>query len=108
MPNVVPHPVTTRDYAVLRQTGTSALRAAAELGLAPGAGRRLEKAFQSQAARAGGDTQTPRFARHSAHVAAVMAQGGFCAFSERRLAGEGVSICLPLIWPAEAGTTRRG
>lgn len=79
--------------------GTSPARATAELRLTSASARRLERAFRARVERAVGDSQTPRFARHEAHVAAVMAQGGFCAFSERRLAGEGVCVCLPLIWP---------
>lgn len=82
--------------------GTSLARARAELGLGSDVARRFEKAFRARTARGGGDAQQPRFARHDAHVAAVMAEGGFCAFSERRLAGEGVSVCLPLIWPERA------
>lgn len=98
MPQTIRLP-STQDYAALRQTGTSPARAMAELGLTAAAGRRLERAFRARVARGDGDSQTPKFARNDAHVAAVMAQGGFCAFSERRLLGEGVSVCLPLIWP---------
>ena len=98
MPQIVVLP-TPQDYAALRQTGTSPARARAELDLAPAAARRLERAFRARVARGDGDQQTPKFARHEAHVSAVMAQGGFCAFSERRLAGEGVCVCLPLLWP---------
>lgn len=101
MPHIVPIP-TTQDYAALRQTGTSLARATAELGLSPSAAKRFERAFRARAARGDGDSQRPRFARHDAHVAAVMSQGGFCAFSERRLAGDGMSVCLPLIWPERA------
>lgn len=101
MPHIVSIP-TTQDYAALRQTGTSLARATAELGLSAATARRFERVFRARAARGEGDSQIPKFARHDAHVAAVMAQGGFCAFSERRLAGEGMSVCLPLIWPERA------
>ncbi len=101
MPHVTLLP-TTQDYAALRQTGTSPDRAMAELRLAPGMAWRFERAFRRRTLRPDGDVQSPRFARHEAHVAAVLAQGGFCAFSERRLAGDGVSVCLPLIWPERA------
>lgn len=45
-----------------------------------------------------GEVQQPKFARHDAHVAAVMEAGGFCAFSERRIGRDGVAVCLPLKW----------
>lgn len=64
-----------------------------------GAARRLERGFLRVQARGAGDRQLPKFARHEAHVAAVMAQGGFSAFSERRIGRDGVAICLPLIRP---------
>lgn len=67
--------------------------------LDPSAARRLERVFLKAQARGAGDRQLPKFARHEAHVAAVMAQGGFCAFSERRIGRDGVAICLPLIRP---------
>jgi predicted transcriptional regulator len=36
------------------------------------------------------------------HAEAVMAQGGFCALSERSLGSGKWAVCLPLIWPARA------
>jgi hypothetical protein len=87
-----------QDYAVLRQSGTQARRAQAELGLTPETGERLERLFRARAAR--GDSQVPKFARHDRHVAAVMAQGGFWALSERRIGGDGIVVCLPMIPPA--------
>lgn len=98
MGHVAP-PRTPQDYAALRQTGTSPARARVELDLEPAAGKRLEIAFRKLQARGVGDSQLPKFARHEAHVAAVLEQGGFCAFSERRLGPDGVAICLPLTWP---------
>ena len=91
-----------QDYAVLRQSGTSAGRARVQLGLGEGMGRRLERRFQAKAARGEGDVQLPKFAWHEAHVASVMAQGGFCAFSERRIGRAGAAACLPLLWPGAA------
>jgi hypothetical protein len=88
--------------------GTSPARATLELGLASASARRFERAFRAKVQRAEGDTQTPKFARHDAHVAAVMAEGGFCAFSERRLAGEGVGVCLPLVWPRSSKEEAHG
>ncbi len=49
--------------------------------------------------RANGESEgLPKFARHDAHVAAVMAQGGFGAFTQRVTAME-PGIGLPMIWP---------
>lgn len=70
-----------------------------ELQLEAGTARRLERVFRKVQARGAGDRQLPKFARHDAHVAAVLAQGGFCAFSERRIGRDGVAVCLPLVWP---------
>ena len=89
---------TGQEYTTLRQTGTSPSRAMVELGVAPGDGRRLEAHFRRRP-QWGGDLQVPRFARHDRHVADVMAHGGFCAFSERRIGKEHVAVCLPLTWP---------
>ena len=69
-----------------------------ELGIAPTDVRRLEAHFRARPPW-GGDIQVPRFARHDKHVADVMAQGGFCAFSERRIGKDGMAVCLPLTWP---------
>lgn len=95
----LPHFVSGQDYAVLRQTGTQARRAQTELGLGEAEARRFEALFRKRAARGAGDPQLPKFARHDAHVAAVMAQGGFWAFSERRLGKTGMAVCLPMIAP---------
>lgn len=70
-----------------------------ELRLEPGLARRLERVFRRAQARGAGDRQLPKFARHDAHVAAVLAEGGFCAFSERRIGRDGAAVCLPLVWP---------
>ena len=43
--------------------------------------------FRSRVSRGGGEEAQPRFARHEAHVAAVMAQGGFPSLTERRRPG---------------------
>lgn len=92
-------PRSGQDYAALRQTGTPALRAQVELGLPNGQARRLEAGFRAKAARGAGDLQLPKFARHDEHVRTVMAQGGFCAFSEHRLGGGAIAARLPLVWP---------
>lgn len=96
-----PQPVDGQDYAVLRQCGTQPADARLRLGLEHADAERLERVFRARTTRGAGDRQLPKFARHDRHVAAVMAQGGFCAFSERRLAGGGVCVCLPLIAPVQ-------
>lgn len=93
----VRRPVTGQEYAALRQMGTSLIRAQVELGLTTGEAQRLERSFRASVGV--GDIQLPRFARHDAHVAAVMREGGFCAFSERRISKGGVAVSLPLTWP---------
>lgn len=95
----IPRPADGQDYAALRQSGTSPLRARTQLGLEDWQGRRFEKLFRTRTGRGVGDSQLPKFARHEAHVAAVLAAGGFWAFSERRLGRDGVSVCLPMIPP---------
>lgn len=85
-----------QEYAVLRQIGTHPSRARAELGLDLASAARLEKVFKR---RRPGGAQLPKFAKHDAHVAAVLAEGGFWSFSERSL-GKGLSsVCLPLTPP---------
>ncbi len=94
-----PEIISGQDYAVLRQIGSQPARVQAELRLTPGQTRRLERLFRRQQAKGGKDRQDPRCARHEAHVAAVMAQGGFWALSERRV-GRGMALLgLPLIPP---------
>jgi hypothetical protein len=87
-------------YIALRQGGAPPERVRLQLDLGLAAARRLERAFRSRVQR--GPPEAPKFARHDAHVAAVMAQGGFCAFSERRIGKDGMVVCLPLIWPEAA------
>ncbi len=95
----IPRPADGQDYAALRQSGTSPLRARTQLGLEDWQARRFEKQFRARTARGGGDSQLPKFARHEAHVAAVLAAGGFWAFSERRIGRGGAAVCLPMIPP---------
>lgn len=47
------------------------------------------------------DVSTPKFAENDKHVRAVMREGGFCAFSERRYGRGKIAVCFPLIWPSE-------
>ena len=89
-----------QEYAVLRQIGTHPSRAQVELGLDLASAARLEKVFKR---RRPGGAQLPKFAKHDAHVAAVLAEGGFWSFSERSL-GKGLSsVCLPLTPPSLKG-----
>lgn len=97
--DVLPRPADGQDYAALRQTGTSPARAKLQLRLAQTDAERMERLFRARAARGVGDSQLPKFARHEAHVAAVMAQGGFWAFSERRIGKDLSVICFPLVGP---------
>lgn len=97
--DVLPRPADGQDYAALRQTGTSPARAKLQLRLEARDAERMERLFRARAARGLGDSQLPKFARHEAHVAAVMAEGGFWSFSERRLGKDISVICLPLVGP---------
>lgn len=63
-------------YAVLRQGGSTPEAARALLDLPNATAARFERLFR---ARTGGgpDPMRPAFARHTAHVRAVLAEGGF-------------------------------
>ena len=63
---------------------------------------RLETLFRARVAKGGGDAQ-PRFARHDAHVAAVLAEGGFASLTERACPGGGKNLGLPLVWRGQEG-----
>ena len=97
--DLIPQPVNAQDYAVLRQSGTQASRACAQLGLTDVQAARMERQLRRRVAAGIGDDQLPKFARHGDHVRAVMAQGGFWALSERRVGGDGLVVCLPLVPP---------
>jgi hypothetical protein len=101
-------PATQSDYATLRQGGAPPNSARAQLSIPAHRAARLEAHFRAQAARGMGDVEQPRFARHERHVAAVMAQGGFPALTERRCGRDGMRVCLPLIWPRPAADARTG
>lgn len=73
----IPYDEIGRTYAVLRQSGASRARAQAELGLTPDRGRQLEVWFRRPRPGAGCDSVRPRFARHDAHVTAVLRGGGY-------------------------------
>jgi hypothetical protein len=93
-------PASGDDYATLRRGGASASHAQLRLVLSDTEARRMEKIFRARALRGGGDAALPKFARHEAHVARVMTEGGFPTFTERRRGKAGACVRLPLIWPA--------
>jgi len=100
-------PATQSDYATLRRGGAPPDIAKAQLSIPAGMAARLEGHFRARAARGAGDAELPRFARHEQHVAAVMAQGGFPALTERRCGRDGVRVCLPLLWPRPTAEARK-
>jgi len=69
-------------YAATRQGGTPPDLARIELDLPVEMAARLERLFRAVPG-GGPDAMRPRFARHAAHVCAVMAQGGFPVLQER-------------------------
>jgi hypothetical protein len=88
-----------QDYAVLRLEGLTPDKARAQLGLGRYEGGRMERVLQARTRRGAGEGQVPRFARHEAHCAAVMAEGGFWALSEQRKGKDQLVVCLPLLPP---------
>ena len=64
-------------YAALRYGGASQARAQAELAITPRHAGRLETLFHVPRPGKLLDRMRPRFARHEAHVAAVLAGGGY-------------------------------
>ena len=96
--NAIPLP-SGQDYAALRMGGLTPEKARAQLGIGRYEGRRMERVLQARTQRGAGDGHLPRFARHEAHCAAVMAEGGFWALSERRIGKDQLVVCLPLIPP---------
>lgn len=89
-----------QDYAALRQSGTPPERARRLLGLRGVAAAQLEAGFRARLKRPS-EHERPRFARDEAHVAAALAQGGFCALSEIRIGKHHMALRLPLIWPKD-------
>jgi hypothetical protein len=70
---------TPSTYAALRYGGASLDRARAELAITPDYACKLEAVFNVPRPGKLMDRMRPRFARHEAHVAAVLAGGGFPA-----------------------------
>ena len=84
MPSTSPDQATlaSASYAALRYEGIPPPRVREALGLPEATAARLEQLFR---ARPGGgtDPMRPRFARHAAHVAAILAEGGYPVLPER-------------------------
>lgn len=70
---------TPSTYAALRYGGASQARARAELAITPDHARKLEAVFNVPRPGKLMDRMRPRFARHEAHVSAVLAGGGYPA-----------------------------
>jgi hypothetical protein len=69
-------------YAAARHGGAPPGVVAVELALPAETAVKLERLFQR---RGGGvNAMKPRFARHAAHVASALAEGGFPVLPERR------------------------
>jgi hypothetical protein len=69
-------------YAALRHGGAPACAASAQLDLSRTTAEQLERLFQLRPG-GGAGAMRPRFARHEAHVSAVLAEGGYPALQER-------------------------
>lgn len=78
-----PKSFTSAAYAASRHGGAPPGLAAVELALPAETAAELERLFQRRPG-GGPGRMRPRFARHAAHVAAVMAAGGYPAIAERR------------------------
>jgi hypothetical protein len=79
-----PEPILDKaSYAACRHGGAPPGFVRVQLALPPETAARLELLFRAQPGGAGADAMRPRFARHGAHVAAVMAHGGYPAIGER-------------------------
>lgn len=78
-----PNPLlASASYAAARHGGAPPDLVRVELALPVEAAAKLERLFQR---RSGGvNAMKPRFARHAAHVAAVLGEGGFPTLPERR------------------------
>ncbi|WP_372785053.1 hypothetical protein [Phenylobacterium sp.] len=70
-------------YAASRHGGAPPDVVRVELALPAETAARLERLFRARPGR-GMDAMRPRYARHEAHVRAVVAQGGYPVLSGRR------------------------
>lgn len=71
----------TSTYAALRYGGASRARAGALLAITPDEALSQERIFNVARPGKALDRMRPRFARHGAHVAAVLAAGGYPALA---------------------------
>jgi hypothetical protein len=71
-------------YVACRHGGAPPEIARIQLALPGETAARLETLFRARPGGRGADAMRPRFACHEAHVGAVLAQGGYPAFAERR------------------------
>jgi hypothetical protein len=76
-------PLASASYAACRHGGSPPDIVRVQLALPPETAAELERLFQRRPGGGHGALR-PRFARHQAHVQAVMAQGGYPALPERR------------------------
>ena len=73
-------PLARASYYACRHGGAPPGLAQVELALPAETAARLEQLFQARAG-GGADPMRPRFARHRAHVKAVLAEGGYPALA---------------------------
>lgn len=85
-------------FQALRSRGVSTAAAAVQAGISAGYGEYLEGLRRRETLGGGGgdDGSAPKFARHEACVAALIAAGGYDRLSEK-LTPAGHVACLPLI-----------
>ena len=83
-------------FQALRSRGVSTAAAAAQAGISAGYGEYLEGLRRRETLGGGDDGSAPKFARHDACVAALIAAGGYDSLSEK-LTPSGHIACLPLI-----------
>lgn len=83
-------------FCDLRQQGIALPAAALRAGISLGYGEYLDGLRRRETVGGGDDGTTPKFARHDACVAALVAAGGYARLSERFTPG-GHVVCLPLI-----------
>jgi len=76
-------PLASASYAACRFGGAPPGVAQVELELPEGTAAELERLFRGRSG-GGAGAMRPRFARHEAHVQAVLAEGGYPALAERR------------------------
>jgi hypothetical protein len=76
-------PLASASYAACRYAGAPPDIVQVELQLPPETAAALERLFRRKPG-GGPGAMRPRFARHEAHVRAVVAEGGYPAMPERR------------------------